>query len=102
MKKSILLLGLITLFSCSTDSEDVQVQTIAKKNTEMRVVVINYNTATTISDTGYKPHGISQFYSNDSNDCGKAIMGSETDQVGILNGLKVQITTSYRYSITCN
>lgn len=104
MKKSILLLALITLFSCSTDSEPTSIskQTIATKNTEMRVMVISYDTATTISDTGYKPHGIGEFYSNNTNDCGKKIAGSETDQIGMLNGVKVQTTTSYRYNITCN
>ena len=102
MKKSILLFALIILFSCSTSSEDIQVQTIATKNTEMRVVVIDYNAATLISDTGYMPHGIGVFYSNNMNDCGKKIAGSETDQIGVLNGVKVQTTRSYRYNVTCN
>lgn len=101
MKKLLLLIGIIFV-SCSTDSEVIAPKvTTATKVTEMRTFVINYDTMATISDTGFQRHS-SIFYSNDSNDCGKKLNGHETTQIGTLSGVKVQVITSFRYTVECN
>jgi len=101
MKKLLLFIGIIFV-SCSSDSETIApVQTVATKVTEMRTLIINYETAKTISDTGFQKHS-SIFYSNNSNDCGLKLNGNETSQIGTLDGVKVQVTTSFRYVVECN
>jgi len=101
MKKLLLLIAFIFV-SCSSDSETIApVQTVANKVTEMRTLIINYETAKTISDTGFQKHS-SIFYSNNSNDCGLKLNGNETSQIGTLEGVKVQVTTSFRYTVECN
>ena len=102
MKKSILLLALITMFSCSTDSEPTPVVKTSSKVTEKRVLTIDYNAQTVISDTGYKPNGTTEPYTYNSGQCGLILGGNETDQIGMLNGIKVQVTTSFRYVVVCN
>lgn len=102
MKKLLLLIGIVFV-ACSPDSEPTPTKvTTATKNTEKRTLLVDYNAQKTISDTGYLPHGTGVFYSNNENDCGLKLGGSETSQVGYLDGLKVQVTTFYRYNVTCN
>lgn len=100
MKKLLLLIAFIFV-SCSPDTETAPKTTTATKVTEMRTLIVNYNTMATISDTGFKRHS-SIFYSNDSKDCGLKLNGDETSNITTLNGVKVQITTSYRYTVECN
>jgi hypothetical protein len=102
MKKSILLLALITLVSCSTDSESAPVVKTSSKVTEKRVVVIDYNAQKVISDTGYKPNGTTEPYTYNAGQCGLILGGNESDQIGVINGVKVQVTTSFRYVVVCN
>lgn len=101
MKKSILLLTLITLFSCSAEDAPTPVAKTALKVTEKRVVTIDYNAQKVISDTGYKPNGTTEPYTYNAGQCGLVLGGNESDQIGYLSGLKVQITTSYRYVVVC-
>ena len=105
MKKSILILALITLISCTdaSDSSDTTpvVSKTAVKATEKRVITIDFNAQKIISDTGYKPNGTTEPYTYNSGQCGLILGGNESDQIGTLNGLKVQITTAYRYVVVC-
>jgi len=100
MKKLLLLIAFIFV-SCSSDTETTPISTVATKVTEMRTLIVNYDTMVTISDTGFKRHS-TIFYSNDSNDCGRKLNGNEMTQIATLDGVKVQITTSYRYTVECN
>ncbi|MEZ7500814.1 hypothetical protein QO200_19030 [Flavobacterium sp. Arc3] len=101
--KKIFILLLFVLASCSSDTVTEPVVINAMVATEMRIVIINYDTLVTISDTGYLPHGELVFYSNNANDCGRKLVGSETDHVGTLtNGIKVQQTISYKRYVVCN
>lgn len=102
MKKSILLLAFITLLSCSAEDAPTPVVNTASKVTEKRVVTIDYNAQKVISDTGYKPNGTREPYTYNAGQCGLVLGGNESDQIGTMNGLKVQITTSYRYVVVCN
>jgi len=101
MKKLLLLIAFIFV-SCSSDSETITpAKTVANKVTEMRTLIINYDTAATISDTGYQKKS-SVFYSNNPDDCGVKLQGYETTQIGTLNGVKVQVFNNYRYTVECN
>ena len=102
MKKSILLLAFITLFSCSADSETTQETKTATKNTEKRVIVMEFNGDKILSDTGYKPNGTKEPYTYNAGQCGLILGGNESSQITIQNGIKVQITTAYRYVVVCN
>lgn len=76
--KKLILLSMFAFVSCSSDSETITpITTVATKVTEMRVLIIDYNKAVTISDTGFKRHS-TIFYSNDSKDCGLKLNGDET------------------------
>lgn len=101
MKKIITLVLLtITLASCSSE-ESVAETTIATKYVEKRTETINYSTAAIISDTGFIANGTTEFYSNNSDDCGKIVFNSTENSITTLNGVKVQINTSYRHVIKC-
>jgi len=102
MKKLLLLIAFIFV-SCSSDTETITPTktTTAMKVTEMRVLIVNYDTMVTISDTGYQKQN-REFYSNNSSDCGAKLAGYETTQIGTLNGVKVQVFNNYRYTVECN
>lgn len=102
MKKYILLLAFITLFSCSTDSETIQETKTATKNTEKRVITTDYNAQKVISDTGYKPNGTKEAYTYNESQCGLIVGANESSKITTQNGIKVQITTAYRYVVVCN